>query len=213
LPFYHLPRLAFRTTVAAGENWALLPSAAGVVDPLLSTGFPLTLLGIERLARLLASGWSADELIAYGARTLAELDATALLVAALYANLHDLKVFSALTLLYFAAASFSEAARRLHRSELARSFLLSDHPRFGLALRDCCTRALHLETPAQRAAVIEEIHAVIEPFDIAGLGDRNRAPWFPARADDFLASAGKLGATRAQAEQALARAGFLLPAT
>ena len=34
-----------------GANWALLPSAAGVIDPLLSTGFPLTLLGIGRLSR------------------------------------------------------------------------------------------------------------------------------------------------------------------
>ena len=42
-PFMHQPRVAFRTSAAAGANWAMLPSAAGVVDPLLSTGFPLTL--------------------------------------------------------------------------------------------------------------------------------------------------------------------------
>ena len=35
------------------RRWALLPSAAGVIDPLLSTGFPLTLLGILRLVDLL----------------------------------------------------------------------------------------------------------------------------------------------------------------
>ena len=38
------PRLAFRVTQVVGPNWALLPSAAGVIDPLLSTGFALTLL-------------------------------------------------------------------------------------------------------------------------------------------------------------------------
>jgi FADH2 O2-dependent halogenase len=53
-PFIHSARLAFRTAVVTGPNWALLPSAAGVIDPLL-TGFPLTLLGIQRLARLLES--------------------------------------------------------------------------------------------------------------------------------------------------------------
>ena len=37
----------------AAPNWALLPSAAGVIDPLLSTGFPLTLLGIGRLLDVL----------------------------------------------------------------------------------------------------------------------------------------------------------------
>ena len=36
-----------------GGSWALLPSAAGVIDPLLSTGFPLTLLGIQRLLKVL----------------------------------------------------------------------------------------------------------------------------------------------------------------
>src|SRR5262249_3746252 len=39
LPFVHAPRLAFRTSRASGRFWALLPSAAGVIDPLLSTGF------------------------------------------------------------------------------------------------------------------------------------------------------------------------------
>src|SRR6266550_2738706 len=53
LPFVHAPRLAFRSARVSGPSWALLPSAAGVIDPLLSTGFPLTLLGIMRLADLL----------------------------------------------------------------------------------------------------------------------------------------------------------------
>ncbi len=41
LPFVHTPRLAFRSRQVAGRAWALVPSAAGVIDPLLSTGFPL----------------------------------------------------------------------------------------------------------------------------------------------------------------------------
>ena len=53
LPFVHAPRVAFRTRTVCGDNWALLPSAAGVIDPLLSTGFPLTLLGISRLLDVL----------------------------------------------------------------------------------------------------------------------------------------------------------------
>ena len=48
-------RRAWRSAARAwqGRAWALLPSAAGVIDPLLSTGFPLTLLGILRLLDLL----------------------------------------------------------------------------------------------------------------------------------------------------------------
>src|SRR6185312_5201103 len=53
LRFFHTPRLAFRSAQVAGEGWALVPSAAGVIDPLLSTGFPLALLGIHRLLDVL----------------------------------------------------------------------------------------------------------------------------------------------------------------
>ena len=200
-PFFHQPRVAFRTSAAAGSGWAMLPSAAGVVDPLLSTGFPLTLLGIERLARIIEDGHQPGALAEYERQTFSELDATAALVAALYANMHDFEVFSALTLLYFAAASFSESARRLHRPELARSFLLQEDPRFGPALRECCR-------PQERAALLARIYAAIEPFDVAGLGRRERHPCYPALAEDFLSAAHKHGATRADAAQALADAGF-----
>ena len=130
------------TAPAVGEGWALVPSAAGFVDPLLSTGFPLTLLGIHRLAAAIEQLWNPlrfrAELDHYAKQTLAELDATALLIAALYASMRDFEVFAALSLLYFAAASFSETARRLGRPELASSFLLQDHPHFGPELRACC---------------------------------------------------------------------------
>ena len=196
-PFIHQPRVAFRTGAAAGTGWVMLPSAAGVVDPLLSTGFPLTLLGIGRLARIIEGGCRPAALAEYEHQTFSELDATAALVAALYANMRDFEIFSALTLLYFAAASFSESARRLHRPDIARSFLLHDDPRFGPALREC-----------GRTPSLARIHAAIEPFDVAGLGKRERHPCYPALAEDFLAAAPKLGATRAEAALALERAGF-----
>ena len=196
-PFIHQPRVAFRSASAAGARWAMLPSAAGVVDPLLSTGFPLTLLGIERLARIIEDGFPPRALAEYERQTFSELDATAALVAALYANMRDFETFSALTLLYFAAASFSESARRLHRPDLARSFLLHDDPRFGPALQECC-----------RAPSVARIREAIEPFDVAGLGRRERHPYYPALAGDFMEAAHKLGASRAEATEALARAGF-----
>ena len=128
-----------------GPAWALLPSAAGVIDPLLSTGFPLTLLGILRLVDLLERTSPGREreaaLLAYEQTTLAELDATERLVAALYATMDDPPLFKRLSLLYFAAASFSEAARRLGRPELAPGFLLCAHPAFGPELAACALAA------------------------------------------------------------------------
>ena len=171
---------AFRVKQVVGPNWALLPSAAGVIDPLLSTGFALTLLGIQRLTDAMAGLGPADAgpppglgptssrplpglgpasarplpglgpgsaralpgLVDYERQTQAELDATEQLVAALYASMADFEVFKRLTLLYFAAASYTEAVRRLGHPERAPGFLLHADPRFGPALRRCVASVL-----------------------------------------------------------------------
>ncbi|MBI2926670.1 MAG: tryptophan 7-halogenase [Verrucomicrobia bacterium] len=217
LPFVHLPRLSFRSGVAVGEGWALVPSAAGFVDPLLSTGFPLTLLGISRLAGAIEQLWNPlrfrAELDHYAKQTLAELDATALLIAALYASMKDFEVFAAFSLLYFAAASFSETARRLGRPELAGSFLLQDDPRFGPELRACCHQALAAASagrlPAQsKRDLLARIARAIEPFDVAGLTNAARRNWHPVDAQDLFNAAPKLGVSAAEIEALLARCGF-----
>jgi len=209
-PWVHTPRLGFRTPEVSGPNWALLPSAAGVIDPLLSTGFPLTLLGIQRLLGALDTppGQHRDAVLREYARvTLEELDVTERLVAALYASMSDSALFKRLTLLYFAAASFSEAARRLGRAELAPGFLLHAHPGFGRELRSCCERAMKVE-PQDREALFVQIDRAIEPFDVAGLRDRSRADWFPALAEDLLSNASKLRATPVEIDAMLERCGF-----
>src|SRR5205823_3035606 len=80
------------------------------------------------------------------------------------------------------SASFGETARRLRRPELARGFLLSDHPDFGPRLRSCCERVLRGSshgglTAAARASLIEDVYQAIEPFDVAGLCARDRCNW------------------------------------
>lgn len=220
LPFVHLPRLSFRSGAVAGTQWALLPSAAGFVDPLLSTGFPLTLLGIARLAQILERGPTSStrsqDLNDYGRTTLAELDAAALLVAALYATLRDFELFAALSLLYFAAANFSETARRLGRPELARSFLLHDEPHFGPALQECCRWALgrarkRAFTPAERQSLVARIQQAIEPFDAAGLGDFSRRNWYPVNVADLFRAAPKFGVGDTDIQHLLKSCGFYEP--
>lgn len=210
--FRHIPRLGFRSATICGRNWALLPSAAGFVDPLLSTGFPLTLLGITRLAKILEHDWESESfttrLHEYAAQTDAELVATARLIGALYANFGNFPVFSAVSLLYFAAASYTEAARRLGRTQLASSFLLHDHPQFGPE----CARVLELaRSGAESEAVIEEIRRVVEPVDVAGLTNFARRNWYPADAEDLLRAAYKLGSSRTEVLQMLERCGFGAP--
>ena len=128
------PGPRFQSGKVAGKRWALLPSAAGVIDPLLSTGFPLTLLGVQRLARLLHSLDRPEfepGLVDYADTTTREFEATARLVKALYARMGQFDDFKQLSLLYFTAASFSEAARRLGKNSLVPDFLLCGDPVFG----------------------------------------------------------------------------------
>ena len=211
-PFRYIPRVGFRSSAISGRRWALLPSAAGFVDPLLSTGFPLTLLGVARLAEILESHWKTERfstrLAAYAEKTEAELLATAQLIGALYANFGNFRVFSALTLLYFAAASYAESARRLGRPQLASSFLLYDQPQFGTQSAAVLQRALAVRLGTESHALIDEIRRVIEPIDVADLTDRTRRNWYPVDAGDLLRGAHKLGANREDILQMLERCGF-----
>ena len=211
-PVMKAPRVAFRSRHVAGERWAALPSAAGVIDPLLSTGFPLTLLGILRLVAVLDTTRSGRErerqLAEYSARTLRELDMTERLVAALYATMADFDLFKRLSRLYFAAAGYSEAARRLGRPELAPGFLLCDHPAFGPAACAITDVALMRPTDRARANLFDEVDRVIAPFDLAGLSDDARRDWYPVRAADLIASRAKLGASEAEIVGLLERCGF-----
>ena len=212
-PFRHIPRLGFRSATVAGKNWALLPSAAGFIDPLLSTGFPLTLLGVMRLAEILEQDWKSERfhLEAYAAQTDAELMATARLIGALYANFTDFPVFSAICLLYFAAATYTETARRLGRPQLASSFLLHDHPSFGINCAGVLERAHAVRTQADSEALVQEIRRVIEPIDVAGLSDTSRRNWYPVDGEDLLRAAHKLHASRDEVLSMLDRCGFSAP--
>ena len=212
LPFQRIPQLSFLSEHVAGDQWVMLPSAAGFVDPLLSTGFPLTLLGVERMARILEAGLDAQqlapELRRYEQRTRDEILATARLIRTLYANMSIFPVFRALTLLYFAAASYSETARRLQKPQLAQSFLLHDHPHFGPAMRTILERATIQQQGQEASQLIQDIERAIAPIDIAGLCRPNARNWYPLDADDLLDSCAKVGSTREEIETLLQRCGF-----
>ena len=213
LPFIHTPRIAFRCHQVVGAKWALLPSAAGVIDPLLSTGFPLTLLGLSRLLEVLDTTVPGAEreaaLKTYAETTQRELDITEQLVGALYACMADPPLFKRLSLLYFAAASYSETVRRLGRPQLAPGFLLNEHPRFGVELRECAAAAAVAPRGNRRTSLVERIDRAVEPFDTAGLLDRSRRDWYPVLADDLIGSAAKLEASADDVNGLLLRCGLV----
>jgi FADH2 O2-dependent halogenase len=211
-PFVHMPNMGFRSSTIVGSKWALLPSAAGFVDPLLSTGIPLTLLGVTRLAEIIEQNWGTERfderLQNYAAQTDGELTATARLIASLYANMDNFPLFVSLTLLYFAAASFSETARRLGKPHLAGSFLLCEDPVFGPACVRLLDRAMRPLTEQESAALTSDILETIKPFNVMGLDRRERRNWYPVDADDLMNASSKLGASRDEVLELLQRCGF-----
>jgi FADH2 O2-dependent halogenase len=198
--------------VVIGPRWALLPSAAGFVDPLLSTGFPLALLGVQRMGEILKLGWNdsgfQQRINDYATITTLELETASGLIAALYAKMDSFDSFKELSLLYFAAASYSETVRRLGKPQLANGFLLCRHLAFANQLKQICETAREPFSSDAFRTLSQSIRAAIEPLDVAGLTDRSRHPWYPAMASDLLRNAGKVIASEDEIRAMLARCGL-----
>ncbi len=200
--FTWMPRMPWRAAQAAGPGWAMLPSAAGFVDPLFSTGIPLTLLGIERLARVL-EGEAPLQGAPYEAATLADADHTARFVAGCYAAFSRFEQFAAYSMFYFAGASFAEMSRRLGVQPANPRFLGADRPAFadGLVHLSPLSRAFDAKYPA-------DVARAIEPLNIAGLCDAARRNWYPVDLQDTVRGAAKLGVSGEQVSTVCAGAGF-----
>jgi FADH2 O2-dependent halogenase len=211
-PFRYMPAISFRSGTVVGERWAMLPSAGGFVDPLLSTGFALTLMGIERLARVLDRYRASDELSGqlqrYAEETEDELLAASRLIGALYATMGNFAAFTAVSMLYFAAVSFAETAHRLGKPELATGFLLHQHTGFGPASRRLLESAHRLDGVDETRAFMEEVLRVIAPFNLGRFGDRTLGNCYPVCAEDLLDAGFKLGVSRDEIVAMLDRAGF-----
>ena len=206
--FTWMPRMAYRAADCAGERWAMLPSAAAFIDPLFSTGIPLTLLGIERLAsafsqaglkaRFCGSGGSSDP-PSYSDATLADTDRTARFIAGSYAGFREFPMFASYSMFYFAAASFSEMARRLDSPRTPRGFLCGDSDGFTSAMTRLSPAAIH----AAHDRYDSEVGAAIADWNVAGLCDPDKRNWYGVDLDDTIRGAEKLGLTRKQVRERL----------
>jgi FADH2 O2-dependent halogenase len=209
--FTWMPRMAYRADVAAGERWAMLPSAAAFIDPLFSTGIPLTLIGIERLASVMeqealprgaeapASAMRGLKPALYEQTILADADRTARFIAGSYAGFRDFPTFASYSMFYFAAASFSEMARRLDSPKTPRGFLCGDSDRFTSAM----TRLSPAAPGVARDGYDREVAAAIAGWNVAGLCDADKQNWYGVDLDDTIRCAEKLGLTRKQVRERL----------
>jgi FADH2 O2-dependent halogenase len=189
--FTWIPRLASCAAAAAGDRWALLPSAAAFVDPLFSTGIPMTLLGIERLARVFETERREErgrQLEKYGRDTRAEAAHVAGFVAGCYAGFATFERFVAYSMFYFAAASYSETLRRLGGTP--PGFLCAED--LELAGR---MDALSPTRGGWRDDSPSAIVAAVDRINVAGLCDPARHNWYGVDLDDPIRNAAKLGAS------------------
>ncbi len=164
-----LQRLASRI---AGADWAMLPHAAGFIDPLHSSGIAHSLGGVERLAevllRNLASGCETleAELQSYADTVRSELLLIDRLVSGCYSALRQrsFRKFVAWSMCYFAAATSWER-RRLDASNETTALFLADDHRFLQAVADLQSR---LETESDSAFELLCLER-LAPFNHVGL--------------------------------------------
>lgn len=207
LPFRHHQPLAFRLNQICGKNWLLLPSAAGFIDPLLSTGFPLTLLGIVRVAEMLKRHQNhyVPALEKYALATFHDFDAVELLVGALFRNLHHPGNFRWLSFLYFAPMLYCECSTRLGRRSPAAGFLMRDDERFWPEAQALLEEII--KSGVKGGTLQDRITQLIAPYDLGGLLESSRNNWYPADSSDLLRNAHKVGVTRGEMQEMLKRCG------
>jgi FADH2 O2-dependent halogenase len=145
----------------------------------------------------------AHGLAEYAAVTQREAATAARLVGGCYAAFADFPAFAALTMVYFAAASFSEMARRLDRPHLAPEFLLGGRLDFR-ALLQRHTDAARSGKPSPLAALAKDL----EPFNVAGLCAQEKRNWYGVDPADVVAGAAKLNVSPAEVQELFRRMGL-----
>ena len=193
----HMPRIAFRTAVAGGPGWTMLPSAAAVVDPLYSTGIPLTLLGVDRIGRAIRESWGRPEfevrMRAHERDTLFEADAAARLVGTAYSCFGSFPHFVGVTSCYLASVSFSEVCYRLGDRERANGFLACRDSAYASAFRDIAAMA---GARAELGTFLGRVAEAVAPMNAAGFCYPRRRNWYPVDFGALLDASRLLGRTR-----------------
>lgn len=220
-PIAAIPRLQRRLACAAGPNWALLPHAFTFLSPLFSTGIAWSLLAIERLALVLEdetrdrrTGALAAGLARYGRLLDAEANHLTRLVEGAYRARHDFDVFVAYSFLYFALASYAEAAQRLLPERPGghpwgwSGFLGADDPiAVQMVRRASALLAAALRTRSRDRGIrfLDVMARLIAPRNVAGLADPERHRLYPVDLDALVRSAGLLGLSPDAITRALPR--------
>lgn len=127
-PLVRTQRLQRLVGNVAGDSWALLPHTAGFIDPFYSTGIAHSLLGVERLARIIpmAIPRRLEALADYQRAVTREILLIDQLVSLAYKSMGAApQLLHAATMLYFAGVTTFESRRRAGQG---CEFLIADDP-------------------------------------------------------------------------------------
>jgi FADH2 O2-dependent halogenase len=182
----HTGRLQRLVDRAAGPGWALLPSTAGFVDPLHSTGIAHTLSGVERLCRLFERHGPSPpsaSLRNYDRSVRRELRFVDELVRLCYDALPSFRAWTASTMLYFAAATTYER-RRADADGVPNdppAFLCAEEEGLWTALRRAHRTVPSDDEPSSGAldAYDSTVEDAIRPFNEVGLLDPSVPNMYP----------------------------------
>jgi len=145
----------------------------------------------------------------YGELTLSDADWTAQFVGGCFAAMRHFQLFTHYSMYYFAAASYSEMARRIDRRDLASRFLLQNRTEFGAGLRS----GSHLLKTIDRAPSNREVclfatavEKSVRSVNIAGLCDPLKRNWYDIDWNDLISTAIRLEMTPIEMTQLLTKA-------
>jgi len=170
-------RLQRKADKCFGPGWAVLPHTAGFVDPLFSSGIAHSLAGIQKLTGILKQNFNNPEplnsdLKKYEDAVFAELKLIDQLVAGCYLTMAHFELFSAWSMLYFAATIAYE--QRLLQKKPAGYFLGADDPYITNIVQESYDNLLKIiedQQPSKEDTVrfTNQVRKKIKPLNTAGL--------------------------------------------
>ena len=216
MPIAFRPLIQHRLARAVGDRWLLMPHAYAFVDPLFSTGIAWSLRAVERVGLIFEHATRSDRmphaasLERYGSMLSAEADQIDLLVAGAYKAMAHFDLFTAQSMLYFAAVSYAEASQRLLPDESVawRGFLGVGDPALEQLPREALNRLNALDSrgsgnEAARAEFVDWVRDAIRPRNVAGLADPRHRNLYPVDFDALVEGHDLLGISRGQLVAAL----------
>ena len=176
-------RLSRLWSQVSGDGWAMLPTTAGFIDPLHSTGIAHALSGVQRIAELLVEDRGhSDAWMEYGQDVIDETMWIDEMVSACYNAMPDFELFCMTANFYFLSAidcegEFRKFRETKNRDGVVPSFLSSKKVGLREAVRESCEQLRKLTvgqgaiSSREKSDWLKETRERLMPWNHANLMD------------------------------------------